>query len=272
MEAQTISEVIEKKVKKIKQLGEKVDGGFGKNNIHDFRVEIKGLRSFMRLLHSANKGIPSALPATFLGIYHISGRIREAQLDSAKIKKMKYPLPAYLEHLSGNLAGAKIEWAMHYSKEIPEKLGDTLLSYPYEDLSPEHLAEFINSRIRKIGKLIKHDVITDEELHQIRKWLKDMIYNMKLAAKEWEEGSVAVQHVLLPELEALSDSIGEYNDARILREHLAAFAVQTNSAADKAAIAKIIVEGAAGLKSERLKIIAAIRQFVNAHIAADKKV
>src|SRR6266436_3162758 len=57
----------------------------GMEDIHHFRVEIKKLRAFLRMLQTG-RDAPIKIPGSLKKIYHYAGLIRELQLHQQTIK------------------------------------------------------------------------------------------------------------------------------------------------------------------------------------------
>ena len=155
---------------------------FHPESIHDFRVEIKKLRALVRLLNTEDtktKGVK--LGHHLKNCYHISGDIRNLQLHRFRIQDqctaLELPLPrSYLGLLSENesLAKARCRKAgSGLSFDVLE--AHTLLFLPHQ-LRQITLQEFVEQKRKSLDTFLLRAVFSDEDLHSLRKELKDLLY------------------------------------------------------------------------------------------------
>src|SRR3954449_11386867 len=76
---QKTSGIIGKRLKKINRYLQKTGGRFKPESIHSFRIEVKKLRSFLKLI-AVNKEMAS-VPKTIKKLYKILGKIRLIQIQ-----------------------------------------------------------------------------------------------------------------------------------------------------------------------------------------------
>jgi CHAD domain-containing protein len=149
----------------------------GMEDIHHFRVEIKQLRAFLRMLSSKDGVIK--IPGPLKNIYRLAGTVRDLQLHKQDIEK-EMDITAdfivkYLQQLDKKLDEAKRK-LKHAIK--PGLL--TLARQKIEKRLPGELAvttieNFIKEKLGSANKIAATNN-KDKELHVIRKNLKDVIY------------------------------------------------------------------------------------------------
>lgn len=221
MKRDAIEKILRAKTDKLEKLATSIAPKFKEEDIHQFRVEVKRLRSFLRLL-SINKKKELKIPKKFKKLYDILGEIREMQLEQKRLKELNANLPSYFICMEDTIDKQKLLWEKHYSKKTIDSLKEKLISLNVDDIDPELLIDFISKRIKDL-KAINEGEPNNEQIHTHRKDVKDMLYNIKLAEKEWKKGFEAIGKLSIKELDALSDVIGNYNDERIILDHLISF-------------------------------------------------
>ena len=224
MNEDKIKYALKNKISLITRLAKKINLTFDKDIIHQFRVEIKTASSFLRLLKFQNPGAKLKLPKKFKRLYHITGAIRDAQLELGKIIDKQLELPAYINKLHLVINTRKKEWENHYAKKIFLNLNTKLSNASYDTLHPETLEEFIGSHISFIHQLSKVKYPSDSNIHTVRKLVKDILYISKITKKYWKEGHRIMQQMPLELLDQTADIIGTYHDERLQLDRLCAFA------------------------------------------------
>lgn len=174
----------------------------GKNiadNIHDLRVSYKKLRALLRAT-----GIEDALPVALKDLYHKAGEMRDLQLYIDQLKT-----------LNERKANAPVEYIANLSVKVNELHAE--LSQAIDNLDQKGIINSLQQRIpdsikkkniwsfadvKKSAAQTLHAVAkTDEEIHQIRKYLKDAIYTRELIDKKTSK-----------KLDKATDVLGEIND------------------------------------------------------------
>ena len=180
MKREEIIDVFHKRLKKIKKCYSLVVQDFDIDAIHDFRVEIKKLRAFIRLLNTETANHQIKIPGRIKEFYGATGEIRNLQLHEQKLvsfcSERQLDLPGhYLSVL--DVLGKK-------EKEKAKRVGDRISFNHFEKsliqaapltLSDESVQYFVLQKQRALQRLLQDT--SDETLHEIRKILKDFLYN-----------------------------------------------------------------------------------------------
>ena len=261
MKPDKIKEIISGKIKELKKLGNKLNNDLDKATIHEFRIAVKSIRSFLRLLRTAYNEPGPKLPGKFKRLYHIAGAIRDAQLELENLAANNTSLPIYSGKLNNDIKRQKKEWDRHYSEKIFRKIKKRLAGYEYETLSPDALAAFYNMKITGMKTLSNTRPCTSAQIHNIRKQAKDIIYTAKLAQKEWKPAYKKLKHTPLAQLEDIATAIGDYNDDRVQLEHLASFSSPETELAEINEIKKITKKDAAKLKKGKKEILDMVKKI-----------
>ena len=218
MKHSDIKNVIESRFEKIEDSWDKIIKHFDMEEIHDFRVEVKKLRAFMRLAATALASpVELKIPFHLKSLYRSAGNIRTLQLQQQRIfqhvteKKFREPTQ-YLQIL--------LDQQRYWERKIPEISNRKALETEEEmliltfnsKLGKESVKKYTETRTRELRDLLTVREHSDERLHQIRKILKDIMYtlpytgdyffsffNNRLQSKE--------------DLKSLTDILGEIQDA-----------------------------------------------------------
>ncbi|MGZ5135475.1 MAG: CHAD domain-containing protein, partial [Flavitalea sp.] len=218
MKPSDIKSVIESRFKKIKDARDKIIKHFGTEEIHDFRVEVKKLRAFMRLAATPlTSPVKLKIPYQLNSLYRSVGNIRTLQLQRQRI----------FEHIKEKECGEPTQYLQilldqqrDWERKIPEISNRKALETEEEmlirtfnfKLRMESVKKYTETRTRELRNLFTFREHPDERLHQIRKILKDIMYtlpytgdyffsffNNRLQSKE--------------DLKSLTDLLGEIQDA-----------------------------------------------------------
>jgi CHAD domain-containing protein len=180
MERKKIKKVIEDHLKQMQSIAKKISAAYATEDIHSFRIEVKKLRAFLRLIQKVQNLHATHFPKQIKNFYALLGAIRTLQLQQEKIreaiKKTKGVIPeAYLRILH-NETGIQIEKAnklllnknLFKEKKLVEKLPGKI--------SKAELNNYLSFQKNKLLRLISEENISDRQIHQIRKILKDIFY------------------------------------------------------------------------------------------------
>ena len=129
MKQEKVRAIIKEKVEELSALCRKIDEDFDMDTIHAFRVAVKTLRSFLRLLRVQAEKPALKMPKSFKRLYHIAGAIRDARLEKEQMAENQQKLPGYMDKLEHVIEIQKREWGVHYSKKTLRKLENRLMSY-----------------------------------------------------------------------------------------------------------------------------------------------
>ncbi len=186
--------------------------------IHLFRVEIKKLRAFLRLLSLELKEADELkLPPEIKKMYKYAGKVRERQLHRKRIKAAgKNNQPPFRSIRNWKVdtektTGKENKWLsdkdfsaaeLRLKKKLPHEPGNDAVN------------AFFRSRIDNMLTLINKGSYTTSELHAIRKRLKDVIYTIKLYRTEMKVNLSFIFRDKRGEEMAgrLAHELGTYND------------------------------------------------------------
>jgi CHAD domain-containing protein len=216
MKKEEIIEYVQESFKKIHKLSGNIIKDFDEEEIHEFRKEIKRVRAFLRLL-SVDKAEEDKQKITkkLKTFYGYVGIIRNLQLQQKNISEQfkstsdKFP-DAYFKTLikeMENWEGTTREY-MDIEKDFYNDEEKTLEQLP-EKITKSVIVRFINHEISELMSLAMSES-TDDNIHSIRKILKDLQYNWEFIKK---------YNLLLPlhlgdekEIKSFTDLLGDFHD------------------------------------------------------------
>ena len=191
----------------------------GKKIIHSLRVDVKKLRAFCRLL-SLEKQEAHALklPRRLKKMYARAGIARDLQLQ---IKNVEDYSRQQNIHPGSLLAALRYQLKKNREKKEPlltkkyfERQAQKTAGQLPIQLRPATLQRFFRQKKEAIGHIVERGSFAPDELHTIRKNIKDILYTTRIYTEDagnalppesWKEGE-------LESLEALANELGKYND------------------------------------------------------------
>jgi len=185
MNQEQIKHITNNHYRKLKKHFKHIIHGFDAETIHQFRVEYKKLRAFLRMIsqqHEAEGEIK--ISKKLKKGYNISGSIRDLQLQLQRIleatkQELKKP-QAYLSLLQKEIDKLKPELSeIFLNNPIAESKKKTEASIP-DEFSLNSFRNFILKKWGAIYAIILSGHFSDDNIHAIRKSLKDLFYNLKI--------------------------------------------------------------------------------------------
>jgi CHAD domain-containing protein len=196
-------------------------------------VEVKKLRAFLRMLaFGSPKRKKRAIPHKLKKMYSILGKIRDRQLLRARLENT-------IPHFKTSYAGTIIS-DIGYSKtnmlspkaltDIERKIRKKISGRPERNT----VKDFLREKSGNIESILKNKKYTDNNLHTIRKELKDINYTLKLPRKKGNNISkiVFLNRNDLKKAETIANNLGLFNDACNTLSYLSSPALKKAAAKD----------------------------------------
>ncbi len=158
---------------------------FSVENIHQFRVAYKKLRSFLRMIAFVNKTTGEiTISKKLKRAYYIAGLIRDLQLQRLRLQQATKGQPkkpaAYLNLLQKEINSNKPELSNIFIKNpVGENRKKTAAFFPHK-FQPRDFKLYAQKKWAIIQSLLASGYISDDNMHSIRKCLKDLFYNLNL--------------------------------------------------------------------------------------------
>jgi CHAD domain-containing protein len=183
-----LAEVIKKHGRRIKRYGDQLPGSFETETIHELRVEYKKLRAFIRLLQMDADARHLAISPAIKTVYQTAGHVRDLQLFlplvTGKAEKENLSLTGYIHYLQHRLFKAKETLVTAIENLKAGKAIDSITHELPAALEDVAIRKFIHRKVAAI-QVILLALEKDQELHTIRKQLKDIIYNIRIFDSDW---------------------------------------------------------------------------------------
>jgi len=240
---------------------------FDSTAIHDFRVDVKKLRSFIKLLALEPKAAKDLmLPPGIKKLYTLCGKIRDIQLQQLRMKEAfkDYNQLDEFENLLNNEMNRwmkKVNIALRYrplldaEQKLPGNLPDRL--------SRGSIQQFFKQKKENMCTIISVGFFIDDELHSIRKNIKDIIYinkllvgnvGMPVKAMQWDKAEIK-------RAELLAQELGRYNDYCFALSFLKSDRLKTIKSKERKSIQIIRKEWKLEKRLKRKEIIASLPAY-----------
>ena len=175
-----LKRLVENRLEKINQSWNGIIKDFDMDEIHDFRVEVKKLRALIRLA-AAQLSEELKMPIHLKTMYHHAGMIRNLQLQQQRVSEYTKEREILQPHqYLKSLSDEKHEWERKVNEisddETLEKEERALIKVLSFTLKRGSIKSYVKGKAEELKTLIAFGEHTDEQLHKIRKILKDILY------------------------------------------------------------------------------------------------
>ncbi len=185
MNRKQLNHINNRQHKKLQEQFEKIADNCTIENIHQLRVGYKKLRAFIRMGSQRNETSREIkISKKLKEAYAVSGTIRDLQLQRKQILKAAKGDPEkpheYLKLLQKQIRRLKpVLLAIHFKKTIAESRKKMASTMPDNFLAADFKL-FAQQKWSVIHSIIAEGNFNDNNLHSIRKNLKDLFYNLAL--------------------------------------------------------------------------------------------
>jgi len=254
MKEDTINGVLHTRLKKMQAHFHQLQDSFDTETIHDFRLEVKKLRGFLRLLQAGlAPGSQLKVPLHLKNIYEATGQIRNIQLHLEAMDRQCETLhllspAAYCSFLRKVLSVEKHK-IRHTAKTNWDHLEDQLLDAVPGKLNEKCVHNFlVREKLLLIGFLLSS--CSDEILHEVRKIIKDLIYN--LVYLDQQLAQVFHGYFAGPEnLGLMAERLGSFHDTCVFIGLMHQHSNEAEEDAEKAVLQSLKIE--LGRRREEMK-------------------
>jgi len=228
---------------------------FEEEEIHSFRTHVKKLRAFYHWLGNEQK----PLSASFKEIYHISGELRDIQVLLKNMEERKEEHPAFTAWLRDNAGRLQQLWDDTYDPAVIRNLQHSIQRPELKKPTARRLRSFFHKRVGKIESIVYLPAPADDDLHDIRKELKD-IYFVYVWGKK---NDCADEEDTTPEqLKELGEQCGQFNDRRTALTLLAAYIQQEQQPEARQAAEKLQQQWEEERLEHKRHLLQRLRNFI----------
>ena len=217
MKSGEIINVFDKKFKKVKKHYNKLLEDFEIEEIHGFRLEMKKLRGFIRLI---NTNIPEEKKIKILGkiksFYNTAGNIRNLQLHQQRVSHicddMLLEKPVLYLQLLHDVENKQKKKAGRIADKISyNQFRKKIIDLVPDKLKAKSVKAFVIQKKHTLLELIFLLDYSDEALHEIRKVLKDLLYDWKYLSP-YLPPALPAYFTNKKNIEVFTDKLGEFHD------------------------------------------------------------
>lgn len=214
MQADKIKKLIFRLIRKLSDRCSDPDDFFDQENIHHFRVLVKTLRALLRLIKLSDGTDHIRLPAALLRLYHCAGSVRDLQLEIRNVQDLPFAVPGYIERLEAEMQQKKANGEKLVTQRIFRKMKRTFSTSRFEALPPDALKNLIDTKMNVVYTLCDRKRISDNQMHDVRKAIKDILFAHDIATEHWKNGVKNAGPLPIEWLKSTAAEMGAYNDAR----------------------------------------------------------
>jgi len=179
---QSIRQIIGKRFRKINASFKKLKISISPEGAHAFRLEVKHLRSFLKMLAMENhKRDIIKIPAGLKKTYKKTGKLRLIQLEEENIRKAVSQLDIhepvhYFKTLQREEKRLE-KSAKNYLGKIKSLKTDKFIHHLPSKIRQSTIQKFYESQTAFSKNLLTNEKWDEKTLHEARKILKDLLYN-----------------------------------------------------------------------------------------------
>jgi len=231
---------------------------FNADDVHSFRTHVKKVRAFLHWLGRDKKN----LPPSFIEIYRISGELRDIQVLLKSMEDSKESTPTFTAWLQDNAGRLQQLWDDTFHPRIIRRLERQLQHPDLKRPTTNRLQTFFNEGVEKIEAVVYLPAPDDEELHEMRKKLKEMYY-----IYDWgKDHDYTQSDDTTPELlKKLGEDCGQFNDRRIALVLLNAYIQQEKDDTAHQAAVELKQRWEEDRLNKKAQLLQTLRDFVAAY-------
>lgn len=216
MKRRELEHIVHKYAKHLQQYGRKIPGAFAVEDVHELRVEYKKLRAFIRLVQlDVDAGKHLAMPEKVKALYRAAGTVRDDQLFLVTVQQMaaekEIALPQFQRSLEKKLFPAKEILVKEVERFDDHKAFDHVNDALPDYLHDQTISQFILRRVAAI-RILQLALDREEELHAVRKHLKDIFYVIKIFENDWGIEFPVIAWRSEKQLSNVASALGDFND------------------------------------------------------------
>ncbi|HZV68813.1 MAG TPA: CHAD domain-containing protein [Saprospiraceae bacterium] len=213
-----LKKYLDKRKSEIQLLLEIPPQKFTSTAFHKLRLEIKKLNSLLMLINKCSKDFKYKKTfKPFEKIFNQAGNVRELEIESSMMRKY-FPVPA-LKAYKDNLKKSKLDerssffTTIHLITQSDLEKKYSRIKHFLSRVNKKETLKYLNKNQRNIENLLHTSVLETEQVHELRKGLKDYNYCRKSL-------NVEDKFRTFPYQEKLIILLGKWHDGRVIIRHL----------------------------------------------------
>ncbi len=182
MKSKSITDVYQSEIESLSSAFDRLLRDFDVDANHDFRTGIKKLRAFLRLTDLSLPDRSNKIPRPIKAFYHLTGELRNLQLQSERVDQICNTLlidaPSTYEDALYHRQSIARKNVEHAATDVSfHKFSEELCRHIPPPLHRPMKRRFVRGGLTRLAGLLAFPVLSDEALHEVRKILKDLVYN-----------------------------------------------------------------------------------------------
>lgn len=213
MNRQALEQVIRKHLHHIEKYCDQIPGSFAVEDIHELRVEYKRSRAFLRLLQHEPDAGKLQMPDAIKAVYRTAGEVRDIQLFLALIQGLPVAgaLPVFNSGWQKQLFSCKEALVKTIEEANFKKITASIKKELPGRLQESTIQQFMHEKIAAI-RIILLAAEEENDLHDIRKNLKDIVYNVRLFENDLQIPFPIQPFASETALSDMATHLGDFND------------------------------------------------------------
>jgi CHAD domain-containing protein len=217
--------LLRRRSQQLNRYGKRLEAGFDAEAIHRFRVAFKQMRALVHLGSFGEAvGRFFRMGGRVHGLYHLLGEIRSIQLQKEAVRATCRQLALtepeeYLVDLQQKEEALKERIAKHHVPTRFPRLRRRMKKLSRRPPGQPVVAGFITTQFLELTLLLCAEKLSEEQLHQVRKLLKDILYTWPLTATAvgW---LLPDKTLFVKACRSLTEQLGTYNDLCVIVDFL----------------------------------------------------
>ncbi len=177
--------------------------------VHRMRVAYKRLRALLRLVSSAGDGNKPFIPGELKSIYAHAGTLRDLQIFVSYIGAVHTKDAACMRRLTRQISRNRKRLRLELTNLDFKGLANSLHICD-ERISGRQVVRFVKRSVKQILSVVGREM-TDKDIHDVRKCLKDIAYNIALFRRRCHFFPILFIEKE-EDLVAFNDLLGKYQD------------------------------------------------------------
>jgi CHAD domain-containing protein len=221
MKRQALEQVIRRHLHHMEKYCDQIPGSFTAEDIHELRVEYKKSRAFLRLLQHEPDAGKLQMPDAIKAVYKTAGEVRDIQLFLLLINGLPVAgaLPVFISGWQKQLFSCKEALVKAIEEAKFKKITASIKKELPDQLQDDTIQQFMHEKIAAI-RIILLAAEEENDLHDIRKNLKDIIYNIRLFENDLQIPFPIQTFASEKELSDMASRLGDFNDRCIALDML----------------------------------------------------
>ncbi len=217
-----------------------IEKDFNEETIHLFRVDVKKLRAFLRMMRlEAEEPGELKFPPDFKKMYSLTGKIRDRQLYQKRLTESNKTRGNRLRNKISSLKKELAELMKKQNEILTKKefadIEEKMIKVLHGKVSATLVKKFFLQKLSISKEIIAKADYKDKELHSLRKCFKDIIYIIRIFRDNikkllpfifWDKAE-------LKKTEDLSHTLGLFNDSYIALSFLSPADIRKTETAEK---------------------------------------